>query len=123
MADRIEELEAENKKLRLEVYHANDVADVSIDKAKELEAKLDLSEGALDIASRSWGECQPIIKELEAKLQDQTQLIEQLFALLDIKEQKDDGRYFHPTTIRSCRALDAEKLEKILGKLRGYINE
>lgn len=39
-ADRIEELEAENKKLRLEVYHANDVADVSIDKAKELEATL-----------------------------------------------------------------------------------
>jgi hypothetical protein len=45
MADKIEELEAENKKLRLEVYHANDVADVSIDKAKDLEAKLS---GAMD---------------------------------------------------------------------------
>jgi hypothetical protein len=62
------------------------------------------------------------IKELEAKLQDQTRLIEQFFALLDIKEQKDDGRYFHPNIIRSSRALDAEKLEEILGKLRGYIN-
>lgn len=63
------------------------------------------------------------IKELEAKLKDQTQLIEQLFALLDITEQKDDGRYFHPNTIRSSRALDTEKLEEILVKLRGYINE
>jgi hypothetical protein len=63
------------------------------------------------------------IEELEAKLQDQTHLIEQLFALLDITEQKDDGRYFHPNILRSSRALDAEKLEEILGKLRGYINE
>ena len=59
----------------------------------------------------------------EAKLQDQTRLIKQLFALLDITEQKDDGRDFHPNIIRSSRALDAEKLEEILGKLRGYINE
>jgi uncharacterized secreted protein with C-terminal beta-propeller domain len=39
-ADRIEELEAENKRLRLEVAHANDTADVAIEHAKELEAKL-----------------------------------------------------------------------------------
>jgi len=58
----------------------------------------------------------------EAKLNDQTRLIEQFFALLDIKEQKDDGRYFYPNIIRSSRALDAEKLEEILVKLRGYIN-
>jgi hypothetical protein len=58
------------------------------------------------------------IEELEAKLHDQTHLIEQLFALLDITEQTDDGRTFHPNTIRSCRALDAEKLEQVLSKLK-----
>ena len=36
----IEELEAENKRLRLEVAHANDTADAAIEGTKELEAKL-----------------------------------------------------------------------------------
>ena len=37
---RIAELEAENKRLRLEAAHANDTADVAIERAKKLEAKL-----------------------------------------------------------------------------------
>ena len=38
------------------------------DRIEELEAKLDLSEGALDVASRSWGECQRVLEQTEAKL-------------------------------------------------------
>ena len=38
------------------------------DRIEELEAKLDLSEGALDVASRSWSECQRILEQTEAKL-------------------------------------------------------
>jgi hypothetical protein len=34
------ELEAENKRLRLEAAHANDTADAAIERMKELEAKL-----------------------------------------------------------------------------------
>ena len=52
-----------------------------------------------------------------------TDLLKQFFDLMDIKEQKDDGSYFHPNIIRSSRALDAEKLEEILSKLRGHIND
>jgi hypothetical protein len=37
---RIEELEAENKRLRLEAAHANDTANVAIEQTKELEAAL-----------------------------------------------------------------------------------
>lgn len=59
-----------------------------------------------------------LFDELEDDLQHQTSLIEQLFALLEIKEQKDDGRYFHPNIIRSSRALDAEKLETIMAELK-----
>lgn len=55
---------------------------------------------------------------LEAKLEYQTILIEQLFALLDITEQTEEGRYFKPNTIQSCRVLDAEKLEQVLAKLK-----
>lgn len=38
--ERIEELEAHCKRLRLEAAHANDTADAAIERAKELEAKL-----------------------------------------------------------------------------------
>jgi len=82
------------------------LAEQAADRIEELEAKLGDS---LVVA--------------EAKLNDQTHLIEQLFALLDIKEQKDDGRYFHPNIIRSSRALDAEKLEEILVGLRRSVTE
>ena len=58
-------------------------------------------------------------EELEAKLQDQTYLIEQLFVLLDKREETDDGTVFHPNQLRSCRASDTEKLNKILAELRG----
>ena len=57
-------------------------------------------------------------EELEAKLQHQTHLIEQLFALLDKTEETDDGTVFHPNQLRSCRASDTEKLNKILAELR-----
>jgi hypothetical protein len=57
--------------------------------------------------------------ELGAKLKHQTHLIEQLFALLDKREETDDGRVFHPNQLRSCRAADTEKLNKILAELRG----
>jgi uncharacterized coiled-coil protein SlyX len=36
---------------------------------EELKAQLALSEGALDIASRSWGECQLVLEQTEAKLE------------------------------------------------------
>lgn len=55
-------------------------------------------------------------------LQHQTNLIEQFFALLDKTEETDDGRVFHPTTIRSCRVLDAEKLETILLELKATVS-
>jgi len=48
-------------------------------------------------------------------------LLKWLFALLDITEQTDEGRYFKPNVIRSCRALDAEKLEQVLGKLKNML--
>ena len=57
-------------------------------------------------------------EEMSDKIIDMEDTIRELFALLDITEQTDDGRTFHPNTIRSCRALDAEKLEQVLSKLK-----
>ena len=47
--------------------------------------------------------------------------IREFFALLDIVEESDEGRRFHPTTIGSCRALDIPKLEAALRKMRGVV--
>ena len=42
----------------------------------------------------------------------------ELFMLLDVTEESDDGRVFHPNRISSCRAMDAEKLNSILVALK-----
>jgi len=59
-------------------------------------------------------------EEMSDKIIDMEDAIRQLFALLDITEETDDGRTFHPNTIRSCRASDAEKLDQVLCKLKGW---
>lgn len=45
-------------------------------------------------------------------------LVKELFELLDKTEETDEGRVFHPNRISSCRALDAEKLQKVLVELK-----
>ena len=63
------------------------------------------------------------IEELEAKLTDQTHMIAQLFTLLDMTEETEDGRVFHPNQLRSSRVLDAEKLDALLAELRDTLTE
>ena len=55
---------------------------------------------------------------LTSKAQQYDILVKELFRLLDITEETDDGRVFHPNRISSCRALDAEKLNKVLVELK-----
>ena len=55
---------------------------------------------------------------LTSKAQQYDVLVKELFRLLDITEETDDGRVFHPNRISSCRALDAEKLNQVLTELK-----
>ena len=57
-------------------------------------------------------------EEMTDKIIDMQEAIGELFALLDVTEETDDGSVFHPNKLVSCRAADAEKLESILAKLR-----
>ena len=57
-------------------------------------------------------------EEMTDKIIDMREAIRDLFALLDVTEESEDGRVFHPNKLVSCRAADAEKLESILAKLR-----
>jgi hypothetical protein len=58
---------------------------------------------------------------LEMKLQDYEVLVKALFQILNKTEETEDGRSFHPNQLRSCRALDAEKLDKILAQLKNMV--
>jgi hypothetical protein len=51
-----------------------------------------------------------------------TSLWHQLFFLLDITEESDSGNEFRPNRISSCRAVDAERIDKILAEAKQLIN-
>ena len=55
---------------------------------------------------------------LQSKAQAYDVLVKELFRLLDTTEETDEGRVFHPNRISSCRASDAEKLNKVLVELK-----
>jgi uncharacterized coiled-coil protein SlyX len=73
---------------------------------EELEAKLALSEGALDVASKSWGECQRILKQTEAKL---TTALERIASgefsgrMLTSMPTQDAAQYFARTTLAELK--------------------
>jgi beta-N-acetylglucosaminidase len=93
------------------------------DRIVDMEARIEMLiyENANLRAQRNFVQKQVVV--VEAKLQDQTTLIEQLFALLDITEQTDDGRYFKPNKITSYRAMDAEKLNQVLKELKNVLED
>ena len=43
------------------------------------------------------------------------------FRLLDLTEESDEGRPFHPITISCCRELDGLKMEKVLAQLKNIV--
>lgn len=45
-------------------------------------------------------------------------LVEQFIYILDITEESDSGRLFHPTNITSCRASDLQKIGELVEALR-----
>lgn len=60
---------------------------------------------------------------LQSKAQAYDVLVRELFVLLDRTEETDDGRVFRPNKISSCRAMDAEKLEKVLKELKNTLED
>ena len=100
------------------------------DRIEELEAKLNLSEGALDVASKSWSECQRILEQTEAKLakcqalmhaglaEYQRRLVRSLEALDALADCVDDG--CHRSEMRMATAMDHART--VLEELEGEID-
>jgi primosomal protein N'' len=76
------------------------------ERIEELEAKLDLSEGALDVASKSWGECQRILEQTEAKLNKAIDALEKVQAFVrDLEPHADQGHTLVPALREACETL------------------
>jgi len=67
---------------------------------------MQLSETRLELAA---------ITEQRDSLAD---LVKQFIYILDITEESDGGRLFHPTNITSCRAGDLQKIGELVEALR-----
>jgi 3'-phosphoadenosine 5'-phosphosulfate sulfotransferase (PAPS reductase)/FAD synthetase len=46
------------------------------------------------------------------------QVVREFFKFLDLVEESDGGRMFHPVTIGCCRAMMLEPLNEILDKMK-----
>ena len=60
---------------------------------------------------------------LTSKAQQYDVLVKELFRLLDITEETDDGRVFHPNRISSCREMDRLQFEKVLVELKRTLED
>lgn len=49
-------------------------------------------------------------------------LVREFIRLLDIVEESDNGRQFHPNYISSCRSMDAAKMIQCVEEMRLVIN-
>jgi uncharacterized coiled-coil protein SlyX len=76
------------------------------DRIEELESKLELSEGALDVASRSWRECQRILEQTEDKLDKAIDALEKVQAFVrDLEPHADQGHTLVPALREACETL------------------
>jgi len=76
------------------------------DRIEKLEAKLVLSEGALDVASRSWGESQRILEQTEDKLEKAIGALEKVQTFVrDLEPHADHGHTLVPALREACEIL------------------
>lgn len=64
------------------------------------------------------GDVGKVVFEPAALDQDVLSGLREFFALLDVVEESDSGREFHPNRVWSCRVRDSLKLEAALKKMR-----
>ena len=71
------------------------------------------------VVPTEWAE--ELERELDEEREQRDRLAEiakQFVSILDITEQSDGGRLFHPTNITSCRAGDLQKIGELVEALR-----
>jgi len=95
---------------------------VRADLARELETDLTEARKEIEEQARLLGISGSEVAALKRPLLRLTSLWHQLFFLLDITEESDSGNEFRPNYISSCRAVDGERIQKILEEAKQLIN-
>jgi hypothetical protein len=83
--------------------------------ARQLETELAAMQTRAEIAKAK-------AAALKKPLLKLTGLWHQLIFLLEITEESDNGTEFRPNRISSCRALDGERIDKIITEAKQIIN-
>ena len=81
----------------------------------------DPDEYVSDDTYTTWVAWQAASKELATVTEQRDRLadlVKQFIYILDITEESDGGRLFHPTNITSCRAGDLQKIGELVEALR-----
>jgi hypothetical protein len=95
---------------------------VRADLARELETELTEARKEIEEQARLLGISGSEVVALKRPLLKLTSLWHQLFFLLDITEESDSGNTFRPNYISSCRAVDGDRIQKILEEAKQLIN-
>jgi hypothetical protein len=95
---------------------------VRADLARELETELTEARKEIEEQARLLGISGSEVAALKRPLLRLTSLWHQLFFLLDITEESDSGNEFRPNYISSCRAVDGDRIQKILEEAKQLIN-
>jgi hypothetical protein len=77
--------------------------DAVTEQRDEVRADLEFRRGLFQLQEQQMDS----LREQRDRLAD---LVKQFIAILDITEESDSGRLFHPTNITSCRAGDLQKI-------------
>ena len=95
---------------------------VRADLARELETELTEARREIEEQARLLGISGSEVAALKRPLLRLTSLWHQLLFLLEITEESDSGNEFRPNYISSCRAVDGERIQKILEEAKQLIN-
>jgi hypothetical protein len=87
-------------------------------KALELESELTAVTEQRDAITLRLGRTQERMFNAERQRDRLADLVKQFISILDITEESDGGRSFHPTNITSCRAGDLQKIGGLVEALR-----
>ena len=95
---------------------------VRADLARELETELTEARKEIEEQARLLGISGSEVAALKRPLLRLTSLWHQLFFLLEITEESDSGNEFRPNYISSCRAVDGDRIQKILEEAKQIVN-
>ena len=64
-----------------------------------------------------------VLQRTEGGMVTQYELVKEMFRMLDITEESDQGHIFHPITFSCCRVMMHEPFAKILKELKETVSQ